>query len=73
MELVPRVAPGRSIDWNVGEIDDPGGRSMRGHRPQSRNQNKPCKRMMISAKNVTPSISAAAIIMAVWMFPAISG
>src|SRR5512135_443342 len=30
-------------------------------------------RMMISAKNVTPSISAAAMIMAVWMLPAVSG
>ena len=30
-------------------------------------------RMMIRAKNVTPSISAAAMIMAVWMLPAISG
>ncbi len=29
--------------------------------------------MMMSAKNVTPSISAAAMIMAVWIFPAISG
>ena len=28
---------------------------------------------MISAKNVTPSISAAAMIMAVWMLPAVSG
>ena len=27
----------------------------------------------ISAKNVTPSISAAATIMAAWMFPATSG
>ena len=29
--------------------------------------------MMISAKNVTPSISAAAMIIAVWMLPAVSG
>ena len=29
--------------------------------------------MMTSAKNVTPSMSAAAMIIAVWMFPAISG
>ena len=28
---------------------------------------------MIRAKNVTPSISAAAMIMAVWMFAAVSG
>src|SRR5262249_42901313 len=32
-----------------------------------------CKMIMIRAKNVTPSISAAAMIIAVWMFPAISG
>ena len=32
-----------------------------------------CSKMMISAKNVTPSISAAAMIIAVWMLPAISG
>ena len=32
-----------------------------------------CRMMMISAKNVTPSMRAAAMIMAVWMLPAISG
>ena len=32
-----------------------------------------CKMMITRAKNVTPSMRAAAMIMAVWMFPAISG
>ncbi|SIO21652.1 hypothetical protein SAMN05444166_3043 [Singulisphaera sp. GP187] len=32
-----------------------------------------CSKMMINAKKVTPSISAAEMIIAVWMLPAVSG
>ena len=67
VELIPADGPGPVVERNESDIDQPavGHPTRTVATPVPGDQNKPCRRMMINAKNVTPSIKAAAMIMAV--------